>query len=220
MISMYQLLMDLPIFKGSSSEQISYFLEKTPIEFKNIEVGETFAKLGDKVEKVICVLNGKYSITKKFTNSIFDRISIDFNGGSVVGIERLFGMDHHFNFNAVAKSRLCMLEFCKADYLDTIEKERLFQINLLNYLSYRAQKPNSIIEEFAKLSSEAPIRAILNMFTDSNVEQIEIYLNLEMGTNRIEDWSEIVKDLQLKGERYLNFSVKQNGNLLVFKRTV
>lgn len=41
--SMFETLMSLPLFKGASHEQISLFVEKTHLSFKNYNPGENIA---------------------------------------------------------------------------------------------------------------------------------------------------------------------------------
>lgn len=140
MASMYEMIMDLPLFKGVSKDQISLFLEKTHIDFKNYGVGEILASMGDPVSMVRFVISGDISLIHPLEEvgiTIEERSGF----GKVLGADRLFGMATGYPYNAVAKTKTSIMEFSKAQYVNLLHSDSIYMLNFFNYLSLRAQRP-------------------------------------------------------------------------------
>lgn len=137
---MYEMIMDLPLFKGVSKDQVSLFLEKTHIDFKNYEVGEVLAEMGEPVNRVRFVISGDISLTHPLEGvgiTIEERSGF----GKVLGADRLFGLATGYPYRAVAKTRTSIMEFSKPQYVNLLHSDSIYMLNFFNYLSLRAQRP-------------------------------------------------------------------------------
>lgn len=52
MTSMYDIIMFLPLFKGVTEEDVSFFLEKTRLVFDNYNAGDVIIDKGEVVERL------------------------------------------------------------------------------------------------------------------------------------------------------------------------
>ena len=66
MQSMYETIMELPLFKGIGEDQLSVMLEKTSVEFLKFEEGEIISKADESVQYINFILNGRVRQTYQF----------------------------------------------------------------------------------------------------------------------------------------------------------
>lgn len=140
MNSMYEMIMDLPLFKGVSKDQVSLFLEKTHIDFKNYEMGEVLAEMGEPVNMVRFVISGDISLIHPLEGvgiTVEERSGF----GKVLGADRLFGLATGYPYRVVAKTRTSIMEFSKPQYVNLLHSDSIYMLNFFNYLSLRAQRP-------------------------------------------------------------------------------
>ena len=110
MASMYEMLMDLPLFKGVGKDQISNFLEKTNINFLNYHDTEILVECGDPVKMVRFVMTGRVRIIHPLKSAAISVEEIA-GFGRVLGAERLFGMTTGFPYRAVSLGKTSIMEF-------------------------------------------------------------------------------------------------------------
>lgn len=139
MSSMYETIMELPLFKGIGEEQLSQMLEKTSVEFINFEDGEIIAKVDDKVETVDFILGGAVRQTHYLKNF---NIGIDemLGKGCVLGALHLFGLVTTYDSDILAMGKVSIMRILKKDYMKILLSDRIYMLNFVNYLSAAAQK--------------------------------------------------------------------------------
>lgn len=138
--SMYEMIMDLPLFKGVSKDQISLFLEKTNIGFDNYEAGDLLAEMGEPVRMVRFVISGDISLIHPL-DGVAVTLEERSGFGKVLGADRLFGLQTGYPYKAVAKTRTSIMQFSKGQYVNLLHSDRIYMLNFFNYLSSRAQRP-------------------------------------------------------------------------------
>lgn len=147
MPSMYETIMDLPLFKGIGDEQLSIMLEKTKVEFLKFEDGEIIYERGENVSGLYFILNGRVKQTYNLTHN---SLAIDeiLGKGSVLGALHLFGMNTKYPSNAVALGKVSLMRIGKSQYLNILRTDQIYLINFVNYLSAAAQKAQSLLSEY------------------------------------------------------------------------
>lgn len=144
--SMFETLMSLPLFKGASHEQISLFVEKTHLFFKNYNPGENIISCHEECSRLQCLLSGSMEVVYPlFSGNILLHETV--GAGRFLGVERLFGLDNNFNMTVRAVERCGTMEFSKNQYLSLLQSNQIFLMNCLNYISRHAQKCESLIED-------------------------------------------------------------------------
>ncbi len=140
MPSMYDTIMDLPLFKGISTQQVSDFLEKTKLEFINYERGDTIYNRTEACTHIRYLIKGSIRLIHSHISGCC-AISEILRPGCVLGAERLFGLNTIYSDTAVAETDSSILRFSKEQFLNLLDSDRIYLINVLNFLSLRAQRP-------------------------------------------------------------------------------
>lgn len=173
MATMYEMIMDLPLFKGVSKEHVSQFLEKTNVDFLNYESGETIIEKGTGVTMVKFVISGAARITHTI-ESLPIRIEETCGHGTVLGADRLFGISTGYAFEAKAQGRTSIMQFSKEQYVNLLHSDRIYMLNFFNYLSLRAQRQKDTVSEYAKGDLRSRLCILLNIMTLPTSKDISI----------------------------------------------
>lgn len=177
MSSMYELIMDLPLFKGAGKPMISQFLEKTRLDFLNYEPGSIILENENKVTELNFLIKGSaISRHELYDNKI---IVDEFVGaGRVFGAERLFGLKIHHPFHLIARSKVSVMRFDKAQYMNLLHQDDLFLLNFFNYLSIRAQRTAFFSEKCLKSDLKSKIATIIFSVCQPSPIAVEIRANI------------------------------------------
>lgn len=146
--SMYETLMSLPLFKGISAEKVSALLEKIPLEFRQITKGETLAGRGEACDSLQFLLTGEALVSRSLFRG---RLVMEqrVGKGAVFMPENLCGLYTDYNADVTAYTAVGVMAISKPRYMDILEMDRVYLVNMLNYLSYKCQVRSRIIGEFS-----------------------------------------------------------------------
>lgn len=139
-ISMYETLLELPLFKGVSHERISEIIGKTRFEFKKFMPNEVILHSGQNCTHLTFVLSGEVRISISDASKSFS-VRQTVTGPDCLLPDFLFGRSTSFPGEATALSSVRVLKIDKVDYLKILTIDPVFLLNYLNYLSMNAQKP-------------------------------------------------------------------------------
>ena len=127
MDSMYDVLLQLPIFQGVSRNKISELIEKMKFHFLKYPDGEKIVTSGEECNHLKFLISGEIR-SELITQNEKMRITELIQAVGTVGI----------------------MQIEKASVIQMLQEEPIFLINLLNILSRRSQKA---LESFTALSS-------------------------------------------------------------------
>lgn len=151
MAEMHKILMDLPLFQGISREQAFRLMEKVHLEFVNFNPGEAILDETRAVDALSFILSGKVQCSwRNDQGSMAIRYTL--GPGTVVGVHHLFGMNREASVIPYAMERVSVMRVSKEQYLELIEQNRIYLLNMLNYLSYSAQRPLTRINKMRSCS--------------------------------------------------------------------
>lgn len=170
---MYEMIMDLPLFKGVGKDHISLFLEKTNIGFRNYNGGEILADIGESVRMVRFVISGEVNIIHRLEDvgvAVEERAGF----GRVLGADRLFGLDTGYPYRAVAVTRTSIMEFSKEQYINLLHSDNIYMLNFFNYLSLRAQRPVDAIKHYCNGTINSRVRQLVCVLTDPGAKGVVI----------------------------------------------
>lgn len=165
MASMYEMLMDLPLFKGVGKDQISYFLEKTNIDFLNYSDSATVVDCGDPVKMIKFVISGRVRIIHPLDSASISVEEIA-GFGRVLGAERLFGITTGYPYRVEALGKTSVMEFSKEQYVNLLHSDRIYILNFFNYLSLRAQRPVEAMMHYSHDDIRSRLCVLISMLTD------------------------------------------------------
>lgn len=151
MDSMYELLMQLPLFQGISRNRLTELIEKTRFHFLKFSQGECIARRGEQCTHLKFVLSGTIR-TELINKSGKIRISEVLSSPDVIGATNLFGRSTTYPSDIFAETPTSVMQIDKQTFLTVMQEEPIFLINALNMLSRRSQKT---VESFLALSSGA-----------------------------------------------------------------
>lgn len=140
MSSIYEVIMNLPLFKGVSREKISELIEKNRFHFLKYASDEKFIATGDSCNHIRFIISGEARIElSNYNNKLM--ISEVIASPNVIGADYLFGMNTRYPFDVYAAGEGCgILQIEKADYINIIYSDKVFLFNILNSLSRNCQK--------------------------------------------------------------------------------
>ncbi len=148
MSSMYERLMELPLFKGMSINDLSLLLEKTPLEFDQLPPGSSILRAGEEYDRVCFLLSGEANAHYQLFNgqlTLIQRVA----GGMVLCADRLMGLNTEVPCDVVAHSTVGVMFISKKHYLALLEMNRIFLVNYLNYISFKSQMRMDSIRWFS-----------------------------------------------------------------------
>lgn len=139
MKSMYQQLMQLPLFQGVGTEKITALVEKLPFHFLKLRNGEQIFAAGDPCTHIRFIVSGSVTIDMPWEHL---RVSMSQTLASphVLAADYLFGRETVYPYSAVAKGSCGILQLLKSDYIKMVNFDKVFLFNILNYLSTGSQR--------------------------------------------------------------------------------
>lgn len=173
MASMYEMIMDLPLLKGVGKEQISYFLEKTNVNFLNYNDGEVIADYDEAVQMVRFVITGEVEIIHSLESSSMS-VKERAGFGKVLGAERLFGITTGYPYKVYSIGRSSVMEFSKEQYVNLLYSDRIYMLNFFNYLSLRAQRPVESLMLYSHGDIRGRLCELVSMLTDPGAKGVEV----------------------------------------------
>ena len=139
MNSMYQQLMQLPLFQGVSTERITALVEKLPFHFLKFRNGEHVFDVGDPCTHIKFIVSGQVRLETPFLNL---RVTMHqtVSNPHVLAAEYLFGRETVYPYTAISEGPCGILQLRKSDYIKIISTDKIFLFNILNYLSSGSQR--------------------------------------------------------------------------------
>lgn len=139
MESMYEKLMELPLFQGVSRDKLSLLIEKTPFHFVKYTQGQQIIAENDLCTHIRFIISGDVQMDISNVNK---RVSLSetISGPDVIGADYLFGKNTYYPFNATALTDCGILQIVKADFINILMSDEIFLFNILNLLSRNSQK--------------------------------------------------------------------------------
>ena len=149
MDSMYDVLMQLPVFQGVGKDKISELIEKTKFHFLKYQSGEQVVKKGEECTHLKFLISGTVK-SEMANNSGKIKVSEEIHAPNVLAPAHMFGWNTTYPATITAVDETGVMQIDKASFVQLLQKEPIFLINLLNIISRRSQKS---IETFLSLSS-------------------------------------------------------------------
>lgn len=138
-ISMFDTLLELPMFRGVSHEKITEIVGKAKFHFLKYLPETEFIHAGQPCTHLQFVLSGDVRLVTANEDSRFS-VSQTISGPDVLLPDFLFGRATSYPCSGTALTPVSILQIEKSDYLKILTMDTIFLLNYLNYLSMNAQK--------------------------------------------------------------------------------
>lgn len=165
MSSIYEVMLQLPVFQGLSREQLDGIVEKIPFDFHRYTPGEMIYSAGERCDYVNFVLNGTVlQETPSFGGKI--RIVQEFSAPHTLSFYYLFGAETRSINSLKAVNQVGVMSVDKAQFLRMLQQNDIMLVNVLNTLSTHAQKQHVAIEFTSLEDPSLRLASWLLAFTD------------------------------------------------------
>lgn len=139
MNSMFEILMELPLFRGTTRERMAEIVGMAKFHFLKYLPGETVVEAGAPCTHIKFIISG--SVRSKIVNpdSRF-KVSQTLVAPDVISPDYLFGRATNYPCTVTAIEPTGILQIAKSDYIKILNSDEVFMFNYLNMLSMNAQK--------------------------------------------------------------------------------
>lgn len=173
MSSIYELMLQLPIFQGLSYEQLNEIIEKIPFDFCRYSPGTVIYKGGELCDHVLFVLNGVVlQETPSFGGKI--RIVQEFSAPHTLSYYYLFGAETRSLSTLRAVTQVGMMKVDKMQFLKMLRQNNIMLVNAMNTLSTHAQKQHVAMEFTGLDDPTLRLASWLLAFTDRKAACITV----------------------------------------------
>ena len=186
MTTMYDQLMQLPLFQGLSNKQMTHILEVIPFEFRTFRQDEVISLRGMECRGVTFLLSGSIRVETPIFNQRV-KITQVFETPYNFSLHHLFGADiraHSTMYAASPKTGIMLLR--KADFLRILNENEVTLINTLNMLCTRAQKQHKAIDFSGETDPILKLASWILAFTERSAKEATF-----VATEH--DWSEMLQ---------------------------
>ena len=192
MNTMFDTLLQLPLFQGLAQEDFTNILGKVKLSFTKHKAGEVIVKAGDTCSQLIFVLKGEISSCTSSANTSYSSTEY-FQAPYVIEPQSLFGMSTSYVSAYTAQTETHTVSISKAFVMSELFKYDIFRLNYMNIISNRAQSLEKRIGNFILTHIERPSgRKILKI--------------------KMEELAQVVNDTRMGVSRALN-SMQEKGLL-------
>lgn len=136
---MYETIQGLPLFKGTTTDQISSFLEKTNVEFVNFRPGHVLAEAGKQCTDLRFVISGRVRSCMSLSGGRASLVYVS-GYGTVLSPCCLFGLHTHYPVSVESVDEGSYMLIRKDQYLELLQTDTIYLLNYLNYLGFHAQR--------------------------------------------------------------------------------
>lgn len=173
MESMYEKLMELPLFQGVSRDKLSELIEKTPFHFVKYKEGEQIVDVSDECTHIRFIITGDVRVDLSSSNRKV-MVSETLSGPNVIGPDYLFGRNTFYPFKATALTDCGILQIVKSDFINILMSDNVFLFNMLNVLSRNSQKLTFGIMSLSSGSIEERLAFIITSLTQRGSKNIKL----------------------------------------------
>ena len=206
--SMYDNLLQLPLFQGLCKDDFTTIIEKVKFHFLNYKENDIIRNQGDTCNQLVFLLSGE--ITQKVANEEEGyTLSETLHAPHIIEPYSLFGMDTRYTATYLAKTDATLLTIDKAYVYTELNNYEIFRLNYLNILSNRIQVSHKKL--WSNHMSNLNEKFVYFLLDRCLKPQGDKVLNITM-----EDLARIVNETRINVSRMLN-DMHQQG-LIQLKR--
>ena len=142
--SIYERLLELPLFQGHSKEDLTSILTKIKVEFGKFRKGQHIILQDDPCRDIIFLMDGEVEVSR--TSLHKDLLFVEhFKALRSFGTEALFGLRQNYSYSITALSEVKTFVVSKASVINYLFNYAVFRYNLLNMLTTRIQRANLLL---------------------------------------------------------------------------
>lgn len=142
--SIYEKLLELPLFQGHSREDLTSMLTKIKVDFRNFKAGHEIVAQHDPCREILFLMDG--DVVASRSSFLKDLLFVErFSAPHSFGVETLFGLQQNHTHSLCALTDVRMFVVDKAALVNQLFSFDVFRFNMLNTLSARLQRTNRLL---------------------------------------------------------------------------
>lgn len=196
MDTMFDTLLQLPLFQGLTQEDFTSIIEKVKLHFTKYKAGETILQAGQPCNQLLFLLKGEIAATTTPPHHIYT-LTEYFQAPYLVEPQSMFGMNTTYAITCTAHTEAHTVNVSKAAVLNELFKYEIFRLNYLNIISNWVQVYSNRLWEKPVDDLESRIHAFILMHVERH--EGEKILKITM-----EDLARYVHDTRLNVSKTLN----------------
>ncbi len=211
MSTMFDTLLQLPLFQGLCHEDFTSILEKTKLHFTRYKEGDLILKQGETCDKLFFLINGELSVKTESSDKAYTFIET-VNGPAIIEPYSLFGMKVTYSSTYIANTEVNAISICKSFVLTGLMNYEIFRLNYMNIISNRAQNLYCRIWNNAPQGTEEQIAHFI--IQHLNKPEGEVTIKIKM-----EDLAAYLDDTRLNVSKSLN-SMQDKGIITLRRKEI
>lgn len=196
METMFDTLLQLPLFQGLCHEDFTSILDKVKLHFIKHKAGETIIKSGNPCTQLCFLLKGEISIVTNAKENIYTVIE-QIEAPYLIEPQSLFGMNTNYASSYVAHTEVHTVCISKAFVLSDLFRYDIFRLNYMNIVSNRAQNL------YTRLWDKAP-KDIEDKIIRFILGHIERMTGEKLFKVKMDDLARMLDDTRLNVSKALN----------------
>lgn len=209
METMFDTLLQLPLFQGLCHEDFTNILDKVKLHFTKHKAGETIIESGTQCAQLCFLLKGEISVittSPDHSYSFVERIEAP----ALIEPQSLFGMNTNYASSYVAHSIVHTVSISKAFVMNELFNYEIFRLNYMNIISNRAQSL------YARIWEEIPSQDMRNKVIRFILQHCEKLQGEKIVKIKMDDLARILDNTRLNTSKALN--ELQDEGLIELKR--
>lgn len=211
METMFDTLLQLPLFQGLCHEDFTNILEKVKLHFTKHKAGETILASGAPCNQLLFVLKGEISSITASQNEMFTFVE-HIEAPCVIEPHALLGMNINYASTYVARTEVHTISINKSFVLTDLLGYEIFRLNYMNIISNRAQNLYARLWEETPQSVEDKIIRFIRIHTEKL--QGEKILKVKM-----DDLAQCLEDTRLNISKALN-NLQEQEMLVLHRKEI
>lgn len=142
MNTMFNTLLQLPLFQGLAQEELTGILGKVKLHFTRYKPGEVILKAGTTCDRLMFIFKGEIasSTSPSDTSYCFTEY---FRAPCLIEPHSMFGMNTTYLSTYLAQEEVHAVSIGKEFVMNELFKYEIFRLNYMNIISNRAQNLNN-----------------------------------------------------------------------------
>ncbi|WP_277044399.1 Crp/Fnr family transcriptional regulator [Prevotella multiformis] len=143
MLQLYNKLLELPLFIGISTDELSDIIEQTKFGFHKLPASRPLIRKDEKCDCLFFLMSGVLQVAS-YADSHRYCIEEELKAPAVIQPEHLFGLMQYYTKDVTAQTDCSLLSLAKPEVLRLLDSYLIFRLNFLNSLSMQAQRMGRI----------------------------------------------------------------------------
>ena len=209
--TMYDNLLQLPLFQGLCKDDFTTLIEKVKLHFITCKEGETIAAQDEICNRLLFILDGEVTV-KRTDKEHHYSLTEQLDAPHIIELYSMFGMYPTFKATYKAKTEVKLLSINKPYIYNELHKYEIVRINYLNLLSNTCQSAHRKLWNSHHGTMEAKIAHFLtNRCLKPQGEKV---LHITM-----EDLGNLIDETRMNVSRLLN-ELQQNELLQLRRKEI